>query len=124
MATIDELIDHAAKDRAAVPDLCSELAKGKLVIIASWDSPESHTMTVQDFVRDGVTFIPLFSDLTHFREETKNSGFESRGCEIDRQLMLSILKGNERFVLNPGSKAVQLSPADFLPFRRPFEVGP
>ena len=114
---MDALIQAAYRDAASKPELIRSLIKGHVVIIASWDSPDSRDMTIQDFVRDGEPFIPFFSDGEHFSRETAGSGFEDRGVSIDANLFASMLCGTETLVLNPGSSApVEFAASEFKAF--------
>jgi len=107
---MDTLIQEAATDRQRVPALMKQLLSQHVYIIASWDNPQSKSLRIQDFVRNGRPFIPVFSDEAHFKAETKGSGFESKGISIDGNLFASLLKGDELIVLNPGSRTpVELS---------------
>mgnify|MGYP000916291387 FL=1 len=106
----DALIVAASKSPSKKPEMLQALVKGHVVIIATWTSGASRSIKVQDFMRDGKSFIPIFSDQQHFKDETKGSGFESKGVSIDANMLASIIKGDETFVLNPGSK----TPVDIL----------
>ena len=100
----DALIATVASKPARKPELLRELMKGHVVIIATWKSKDAKDISIQDFMRNGKSFIPLFSDKQHFESETKDSGFEKKGVSIDANMLASILKGTETLVLNPGSK--------------------
>lgn len=84
----------------------------EVMVIARWEGPESRAITLQDFVANGHSFIPIFSDEAHFKAETVGSGFERQGVAIKRQLLASLLRGDEVLVLNPGSTNRRLSKAD------------
>jgi len=100
----DALILAAAKSSSKRPELLQALIKGHVVIIATWESGKSNKMNVQDFIRKGKSFIPIFSDKQHFKDETRGSGFEGKGVSVDANMLMSMLKGTETLVLNPGSK--------------------
>jgi hypothetical protein len=100
---MDQLISNAASPASKRPELLKALISGQVVIIASWPSTQGKTLTIQDFVRDGRSFIPVFSTQERFKAETKGSGFEDKGVSIDGNLFASILKGSELLILNPGS---------------------
>jgi len=103
------------KNPESIKKLCDELKAGYVVIIARWSDPESKRIDVQNFVQGGESFIPLFSDEAHFLAETKGSGFEHEGVSIKCDLFLSMLKGNELLILNPGSpNPLKLRKADFF----------
>jgi len=85
----------------------------RLVIIATWPNAKSHVITFQDFVVNGEDFIAIWSDEQHFRAENKGSEFETKGVSIDTKFFVSLLKGSELLVLNPGSEhPVRLRKAD------------
>lgn len=83
-----------------------------IVVIGWWTDESSNKIVLQDFVRDGDRFIPIFSNEDRFRAETTGSGFESKGLVIKRHILHSILRGDEVLVLNPGSDAIRLCRAD------------
>ena len=100
---MDSLNAAAQSDPGKRQKMLHTLMSGHLFIIASWDNPQSNAISIQDFVRDGQSFIPVFSDEAHFKSEIAGSGFETKGVSIDAHLFASILRGNELLVLNPGS---------------------
>ena len=101
----DALINAAAKSSSKQPELLQTMIKGHVVIIATWTSGASKKINIQDFVRKGQSFIPVFSDQQHFKDETRGSGFEGKGVSIDANLFASLLRGDELLVFNPGSKS-------------------
>lgn len=99
----------------SIRKLCEELKRGHVVIIARLSDPKSNRIVIQDFKQGGESFIPLFSDEAHFLTETKGSGFEHEGVSINCDLLLSMLKGDELLILNPGSSnPLKLRKSDFL----------
>lgn len=117
---MDQCIRKAHADRTNVPELCRRLLGGHVFIIATWQDPKSNQITVQDFTDpQGRSFLPFFSDETHFRAETKGSGLEDKGVSIDCNIFISMLHGQEMLLLNPGSGTpVTLRKSDFEPFLR------
>ncbi len=101
----DPLIVAAAKSPGKKHELLQALIKGPVVIIATRTSGTSRKINIQDFIRNGKSFIPIFSDQQHFKDETRGSGHESKGVSIDANMLASLLKGDETLVLNPGSKS-------------------
>jgi hypothetical protein len=73
------------------------------IVIGGWTSPGSKQLTLQDFIRDGKSFIPVFSDAVHFRAGIKGSGFEDRGLSIKRALLASLRRDDALLILNPAS---------------------
>jgi hypothetical protein len=111
---IDGLIRNAAADRSHVPALMRQLVLQRVYVIGTLDRQRVTGLHVQDFIRNGRSFIPVFSDEAHFNAETQGSGFEARGVAIDANLFASILRGDELLVLNPGSPTpVDLDAKDF-----------
>lgn len=92
----------------------NDIFLGKLVIILSEDlQNESHTISIQDYVENGKSFIPIFSSIERFNESTKGMVSNPK-IEIDGIFLLSILKGNEVLRLNPGLNDEQLYSSDSL----------
>ena len=84
----------------------------RVVIIARWDDPDSRAITQQDFVIDGRSVIPVFSDEATFRAEIAGSGFEKQGVAVDLAFLASLLRGDEVLLLNPASTRRTLTKAD------------
>lgn len=77
------------------------LFKGKLIIIlAEKLDKTSRKIVAQDYVQNGISFIPIFSSLEKFNESTQGQVTQDK-IEIDGFFLLSILKGNETLRLNP-----------------------
>jgi hypothetical protein len=74
----------------------------ELVIIARWDSDESHIITMQDFIDADGSFLPLFSDSAAFDRQIVGSGFEDQGVIVKTDFLLSMFRGGERLILDPG----------------------
>ena len=102
----EPLIATAHKDPAKKPQLAKALMSGHVMIIATTKGPNDKSITIQDFSRKGQSFIPFFSNEKHFKDETRGSGFESKGLLIDANMFASMLKGTETLILNPGSKTL------------------
>ena len=102
--SVDTLISNAFSDPANKPTLAKALMAGHIFIIATWSDPKSKVISVQDFIKNGKSYIPIFSDEAHFETETKGSGYETKGVSIDAHLMGSLLRGDETLILNPTSK--------------------
>lgn len=100
---METLITETHKSSEHRPKLLNAIMSGEIVIIASWENLESQVIKIQDFVRNGQLFIPVFSDVEHFKAEIKGSGFEDKGVSIDANLFASMLNGFELIILNPGS---------------------
>jgi hypothetical protein len=75
----------------------------QVFVIGQWVDPRSKTITLQEFKQGDESFIPIFSDENHFRDETKDSGFEDQGIARDRDFFISVLRGDELLIMNPGS---------------------
>ncbi len=87
----------------------------KLVVIGGWDDPESKSLRLQNFQADGRPYIPIFSDEAAFKRQVKGSGFEADGLVIDRRLLVSILRGDEMLILDPGDPdPLRLTKADLV----------
>ncbi len=85
----------------------------QLIVIGSWKDARARQITLQNFIADGVPFIPIFSDEATFAQQVAGSGFEAQGIAIDRGFLASILNGDEDLILDPGGPApVRLKAAD------------
>jgi hypothetical protein len=85
------------------------------IVIATWENRESKTITLQNFIANGESFIPIFSDEDTFKSETEGSAFANNGVAIDGKFLFSLLLGNELLILNPGSSnPVRLRASDLL----------
>lgn len=90
-----------------------QIMHDKVIVIGGWDDGDSRSLRLQNFVTNGESFIPIFSDETAFKQQVQGSGFESAGLEIDRDLLFSVLHGDELLVLDPGGpNPVKLRKAD------------
>ena len=79
-----------------------DLFQGNLVVILSEElKDDSNTITLQDYIENGKSFIPIFSTIDKFNESTKES-VKNPKIEINGMFLLSLLKGNETLRLNPG----------------------
>lgn len=83
-----------------------------VVVIARWDSPQSRVITLQDFIIDGRSVTPIFSDEATFKAEIAGSGFEAQGVTVDRAFLASLLTGEEVLLLNPGSTRREMRKSD------------
>jgi len=101
-------MDQGGEACFTVPD-AFQMARGALpdtvFIVARWDDEQSQNITIQDFVRDGRPFLPVFTDEAAFKTQIKGSGFEDQGVEINTDLFLSIMRGGEQLIVNPGGDA-------------------
>ena len=85
-----------------------------VVIIATWDDPNDKKITIQDFVQNGESFIPVFTSIGKAKEQTKGSGFTDKLVEIKTDLFASLLKGQEVLLFNPADAGgVKLAANDF-----------
>lgn len=89
-----------------------ELIGRQVVVIARWPDVNGRTIVLQDFTAAGEHFIPIFSEAERFKAETAGSGFEHEGVEIDLELLVSILRGDELLILNPASTKLHLRKSD------------
>lgn len=103
--TMETLLQKTHRDRSHLPELVQTLMAGHVYIIAWWDDPKSNKISFQDFVNNGKSFIAIFSDEDHFKNETRGYDLaKKKGVSIDANLFASILTGSELLILNPGSK--------------------
>ncbi|QJP13727.1 SseB family protein [Starkeya sp. ORNL1] len=85
----------------------------EVVVIGGWEDEQSHFIRLQDFIIDGEKVIPIFSDEAEFKRQALGSGFEKQGLIIKLDFLLSFLRGDELFILNPGDpEPLKLTTAD------------
>lgn len=89
--------------------------RDEIIVIGSWENNEARSIRLQDFVVEGESFIPIFSDEATFKHQVRGSGFENDGIAIDRNLLSSMLRGDELLILNPGGPdPLKLTKADLM----------
>jgi hypothetical protein len=93
------------------------------VILAEAPNLDGNTLRLQDYVRDGKSFIPVFASAEAFRASTGGANLGRETWEVDRRLFASILGGNETLVFNPGlDSELSFSGQDFRQaFPEPFD---
>jgi hypothetical protein len=72
------------------------------IILAGELDPKSKNITVQDYVENGKSFIPVFSTPDKFKESTNGADLGKKIIEISPYLILSVLNGKETLRINPG----------------------
>jgi hypothetical protein len=89
--------------------------RDQIIVIGSWEDADGRSLRLQNFVANGESFIPIFSDETSFKRQVQGSGFENAGLAIDRDLLVSVLHGDELLVLDPGGPSpMKLRKADLV----------
>jgi hypothetical protein len=87
-----------------LPKMSSEIFRQNVIVILSERLDEkSSRIHIQDYIRDGKSFIPVFTSMEKFNESTQNQ-VRNQVIEIKGLLLLSILNGNETLRVNPGLK--------------------
>jgi len=72
-----------------------------LVVLAQEPDPKSNILTLQDYHRDGRSFIPIFRSKESFEQSTRGS-LKKPIYQIDRRLFISMLHGTETVILDAG----------------------
>ena len=91
------------------------LKKQKVIVIASWDSPESTKISLQDFHRGEELFIPMFLDKEEFKQELAGTPYENGGKAIDFDFLMGLVPPETLFVLSPGSaEPFDIRPRDYF----------
>ena len=72
-----------------------------LVVLAQEPDPKSNILTLQDYHRDGRSFIPIFRSKESFQQSTRG-GVKKPIYQIDRRLLISMLHGPETVILDAG----------------------
>lgn len=96
-----------AEAQQQLPDL------GEMVVIIAYlGAQNSHDIKVQDFIKDGERFIPIFVDQERFRAELLGSQYEAHGVAVRLELLVELLTGDEVLILHPAAEAIRLSRTD------------
>lgn len=86
-----------------------------VVVIGEIGNDLSHKLFLQDFVSEDGNFVPIFSDVGRFLEQTTGTGLERRGLIIRKDLLAEVLRGDEILILDPGSDNPQrITKADLI----------
>ncbi len=89
--------------------------QASFVVIGRWDDPSASKLTLQDFIIEGRSTIPIFSDEASFKQQATGTPFERDGLVIAGGLLLSMLKDDDRLILDPGSRnAMTMTKAQFV----------
>lgn len=73
-----------------------------LIILAKQPHPDSHVLELQDYIREGKSFVPFFSSKEAFNQSTQGTQLDRPVYEIDRRLFVEIAPLQGILVLNPG----------------------
>jgi hypothetical protein len=71
------------------------------IILTEPPDPNNNGINVQDFIRDGMTYIPFFSSMDALKESTKGIDFGKPQYQIDKRLFMEMLYPEQLFVFNP-----------------------
>jgi hypothetical protein len=78
------------------------LSEKVLIVLARNPHPKSHIIDVQDYVRNGESYIPFFSSKEAFQESTRGTGLGKPVWAIDRRLFVELAQTNQVLILNLG----------------------
>lgn len=70
-----------------------------IVILAERPDPKSNILRLQDYHREGRSFIPIFRSMESFHQSTAG-GVDKPTCQVDRRLFVSMLHGEETVILD------------------------
>ena len=97
--------------------------KSKVIVILSQELVgNSRAINIQNYVENGLSFIPVFTTNEKFIESTKGQDIGKPKIEIDGIFLLSILNGNETLRVNPRLKDEQYYRASDLISRYKTEI--
>ncbi len=94
-----------------------------VVVLAQEPDPQSNILTLQDYHRDGRSFIPIFRSKESFQQSTRG-GVNKPIYQIDRRLFISMLHGAETVILDVGLQDEIVSSGEELKriFPEPFDM--
>jgi hypothetical protein len=85
-------------------DKHAELRKilGEEVVVIAWrDGPTGSPIRIQDFYRDGQSYIPVFTSIEEARDEMEGLPDADRLVAIRTDVLLSLLDEGQALVFNP-----------------------
>jgi hypothetical protein len=118
------VVSMAGCNSQAKDDQAKKLIGEKVVVIlANEPDKSSNILTLQDYLRDGKSYIPFFSSKSAFDESTNGVDLGKPIYQIDRRLFVNMVRPQEIFVLNVGSKSEMTFTGDELKriFPEPFD---
>ena len=81
-----------------------QIVGDEVVVIAWWDDPNDNMINIQDFIKDGESYIPVFTSTEIAKQQTAGSEYTDQLVEIKTGFFVSLLKGTETLVFNPDEK--------------------
>ncbi len=78
-----------------------QIITDEVVVIAWWNDPNENTINIQDFIKDGENYIPVFTSAEIAKQQMAESRFTNQLVGIKTDFFVSLLKGNETLVFNP-----------------------
>lgn len=91
--------DVAAMDTTSTTDFF----KLKLIVILSRElEGDSKILSLQDYIENGTSYIPVFTSKSRFTESTKGADIGKQIIAIDGMFLLSLMQGGETLRVNPG----------------------
>ena len=70
-----------------------------IVILTERPDPKSNLLTLQDYHREGGSYIPIFRSKESFQQSTRGA-VDKPTYQIDRRLFVSMLRGPETVILD------------------------
>ncbi len=91
-----------------------QIMQDKVVVIGGWDDADSRSLRLQNFVANGESFIPIFSDEVAFKQQVQNYGDSAFNCGAPAQPAGSLpIKCTVTVIPHDGSKAKALKGGAF-----------
>ena len=115
---VDVLLEKVAQDKALLPELYKALmASDVYVILAEEPDPQKSVINLQNFFKEGESFVPFFSSEANLKRATEGMPMEKPFYMIKGVLFFSLFKGDELLILNPGCRVTREFRADeFKPY--------
>ncbi len=83
-----------------VDSLRLRLGATVIVFLAKPLDPKSHIIDLQNYVRDGIDYIPVFTSNARLKDSLKGAKPPAPVIEIDRRLFFSMLSGKETIIFD------------------------
>ena len=73
-----------------------------LIVLAKEPDPNGYVLDIQDYIRNGESYIPFFSSQEAFQKSTGGKGLGKPVWEIDHRLFIELTGSNQVLILDLG----------------------
>ena len=103
LTTLAALVICAGCMKRSKADTARETIGEKVVIVlAKEPDPNGYVLDIQDYIRNGESYIPFFSSQEAFQKATAGKGLGKPVWEIDHRLFVALTGSNQVLILDLG----------------------